>query len=182
MRSPRLRIGRYIPPTKSPRGFCLSPLPHFHLRLPRNIYCKREVKTMSTSDCSCKNICTSVALIVSIAIGIIAAFLRITAAITVTPAFLWVLFGIAVVYLGILLISSVFVRCCDNSLCCIKTVLTVLLSAILATVLFSVILLAIEFVATSVVGAIITGLLLLSFSLTLTETACLIRCIVTSNS
>ncbi len=137
---------------------------------------------MSTSDCSCKGSCTGVALIVSIAIGIITAFLRITAAITVTPAFLWVLFGIAVVYLGVLLLASVSVRCCDNFPCCIRTILTVLLISILATVLFSVILLAIDFVATSIVGAIITGLLLLFFSLTLTETACLVRCLVTGNS
>ncbi len=137
---------------------------------------------MSTSDCGCRGSCTTAALIASIAIGIIAAFLRITAAITVTPAFLWTVFGIAVVYLGVLLIASVSVKCCDNYPCCIRTILTVLLLAILATVLFSVILLAIEFVATSIVGAVITGLLLLSFSLTLTETACLIRCIVTSNS
>ena len=137
---------------------------------------------MSTSDCSCRGSCTTGAVIASIAIGIIAAFLRITAAITVTPAFLWVLFGIAVVYLGVLLIASVQLKCCGNYPCCIKTILTVLLLSLLATVLFSVILLAIEFVATSVVGAVITGLLLLSFSLSLSETACLIRCIVTSNS
>ena len=137
---------------------------------------------MSTSDCSCRGTCTSVALIVSIAVGIIAAFLKITAAITVTPAFLWVLFGIAVVYLAVLLIASVSVRCCENFPCCIRSILAVLLVSILLTVLFSVVLLAIEFVATSIIGAVITGLLLLFFSLTLTETACLIRCLVTGNS
>lgn len=140
---------------------------------------------MSTSDCSCRssctNTCTTIALIVSVAVGIIAAFLRITAAITVTPAFLWVLLGIAVVYLAIVLLTSASVKCCDEKLpCCITTTLSVLLAAIIATVLFSVVLLGIEFVATSIIGAIITGLLLFSFFLTITETACLARCIITS--
>ena len=135
---------------------------------------------MSTNDCTCRGTCTTVALIISIVVGIIAAFLRITAAITVTPAFLWVVFGIAVVYLGVLLITMASVSCCENkSTCCIKTILTVLLGAIIATIFFAIVLLAVEFPATSVLGAIITGLLLLSFFLTLTETACLVRCIIT---
>ena len=135
---------------------------------------------MSTNDCTCRGTCTTVALIVSIVVGIIAAFLRITAAITVTPAFLWVVFGIAVVYLGVLLIAVSSVNCCENkSPCCIRTIIAVLLGAIIATILFAIVLLAVEFVATSVLGAIITGLLLFSFFLTLTETACLVRCLVT---
>lgn len=133
---------------------------------------------MSTSDCSCKGTCTTVAVIISAVAGIIAAFLRITAAITVTPAFLWTVFGIAVVYLAVILVSSASVNCCDNNPCCIKSIITVLLSAIIATVFFAVVLLAVEFAATSLIGAVITGLLLLSFFLTLTETACLIRCII----
>lgn len=134
---------------------------------------------MSTSDCSCKGTCTTVAVIISAVAGIIAAFLRITAAITVTPAFLWTVFGIAVVYLAVILVSSASVNCCDNKFhCCIKSIITVLLSAIIATVFFAVVLLAVEFAATSLIGAVITGLLLLSFFLTLTETACLIRCII----
>ena len=138
---------------------------------------------MSNNDCSCRNTCTTIALIVSIVIGIITAFLRITAAITVTPAFLWVVFGIAVVYLAIVLLTTVSINCCDNdSPCCLKTALSVLLGAILATILLAVILLAVEFAATSIIGAIITGLLLLSFFLTLTETACLARCIVTNKA
>jgi hypothetical protein len=60
--------------------------------------------------------------------------------------------------------------------------LTVLLGAIIATILFAVVLLGIEFVATSIIGAVLTGLLLLSFFLTLTETACLVRCIITSKN
>lgn len=134
-----------------------------------------------SNDCSCRNnTCTTVALIVSIVVGIITAFLRITAAITVTPAFLWTVFGIAVVYLAVVLLASVSVNCCENKTpCCVKNIISVLLGAIIATVFFAILLLAVEFVATSILGAVITGLLLLSFFLTLTETACLVRCIIT---
>lgn len=135
---------------------------------------------MSTSNCSCTGTCTTLAVIISAVVGIVAAFLRITAAITVTPAFLWTLFGIAVVYLAIILATSASVNCCDNKFpCCASRILTVLLWAIIATVLLSIVLLAVEFAATSLLGAVITGLLLLSFFLTLTETVCLIRCIFT---
>ena len=56
--------------------------------------------------CNCKLNCVGLAVIASIIIGIVTAMLRITAVITVTPAFLWVLFGIAVVYLAIVLLAS----------------------------------------------------------------------------
>ena len=136
---------------------------------------------MSNCDCPCRNTCTTIAVIVSAAVGIIAAFLRITAAITVTPAFLWTVFGIAVVYLGVVLVTAASVNCCDNKKpCCLETTITVLLGAIIATALFDVVLLGVEFAATSIVGAILTGLLLLSFFLTLTETACIVRCIITN--
>lgn len=136
---------------------------------------------MSNNDCSCRNTCTTLAIIVSAVVGIIAAFLRITAAITVTPAFLWTVFGIAVVYLAIALVTSASINCCDKKTpCCLETTVTVLLGAIIATILLAVVLLAVEFVATSIIGAVLTGLLLLSFFLTLTETACLVRCIITS--
>ena len=89
---------------------------------------------MSNNDCSCRNnSCTTLALIISIVVGIITAFLRITAAITVTPAFLWTVFGIAVVYLAVVLLASVSVNCCENKTpCCVKNIISVLLGAIIA--------------------------------------------------
>ena len=135
---------------------------------------------MSTSDCSCRSTCTTAALIISIAVGIIAAFLRITAAITLTPAFLWTVFGIAVVYLGVMLLASTTLRCCSNTPCCIRPTMAIQLGAIIATILLAVVLLAVEFAATSLLGAVLTGLLLFALFLTLTETACLTRCILTS--
>lgn len=131
---------------------------------------------MSTINCNCETTCTVKALIASIIIGVIAAFLRITAVITVTPVFLWVLFGIAIVYLAVTLVSSALTGIRGTRRCTCTNLNTVL-AGILGTVLTSAILLGITFAATSVIGAVITGLLLFFFSLTVISTACLAKCI-----
>ena len=126
---------------------------------------------MNRNDCDCSISCTGISVLVSIIIGVIAAILRYTAVITVTPAFLWVLLGISIVYLGITLFTSAFGernRCCDF--------LNAFLTGVLGTVLTSVILLGVTFAATSIIGAIITGALLFFFSLLITTATCLIRC------
>ncbi len=128
---------------------------------------------MAIFGCGCRNTCTSIAFVASLIIGVVAAFLRIMAVITVTPAFLWVTFGIAVVYLAILLANALFAST-DEAVCTVKTV-NALLGSIVGTVLFSLVLLAIPFVATSIVGAILTGVLLFFFSLIITATACLVK-------
>lgn len=131
---------------------------------------------MALFNCNCKRDCTLLAVIASIIIGIIAAFLQITGVITVTPAFLWVVLGIAVVYLAVLLVSIALARIstCRPCLCnAIHTVLT----GILGTILFSVVLLGVGVTATSVVSAILVGLLLALLTLTFAGTACLIQCL-----
>ena len=130
---------------------------------------------MSNYCCNSRNLlgCTGFAIIVSVIIGVITAFLTFTATIAITTTFLWVLFGIAVGYLGLVL--GVFSRGITNSVCLCRAVST-LLVGILGTVLFSVILLAIDIVTASITGAIIIGLLLLAFSLIITSTACAVRC------
>ena len=133
------------------------------------------------SSCrSCSPGCTVIAVVVSLILGIITAFLRITATITLTPAFLWVLLGVAVVYLAVVLLSAALFRrgCCED-LC---TIVTTLLAGIFGTVLLSIVLLAIEFVATSIIGAVLTGGLLFFFFLTVTSTGCLVRCFFNCNS
>lgn len=127
---------------------------------------------MANFCCSCKSDCAGVAIVTSIIIGIITAFLRFSAVITLTPAFLWVIFGIAVVYLAIAFIKSPFTRRSR----CVCANLPVFLAGVLGTILTSVVLLAIEFAATSVIGAIIAGAALFFFSLLITTTACLVKC------
>ena len=128
---------------------------------------------MAVFCCETRASCTGLAVIASAILGVIAAFLRITAVITVTPAFLWVALGVAVVYLAVLLATTgcnQSARCCR----CRGCALTALLAGILGTALVSVVLLAIAFAATSVIGAILVGLLIFFLSLILSATACLV--------
>lgn len=129
---------------------------------------------MSLFGCNSRCSCTGAAVIASAVIGVLAAFLQITGVITVTPAFLWVAFGIAVVYLGVLVISASLAGCPERTGCrC--TALNALLLGILGTVLFALVLLSVGIVATSVVSAILVGLLLFFLALALTGTACYVR-------
>ena len=132
---------------------------------------------MSICGCNFKCSCTLGALIVSLLTGVISAFLQITAAITLTPVIYWVLFGIAVAYLGLLTATAGR----NQSCACSCAALNAVLLGILGTILFSVILLLVTFAATSALGAIVVGLLIASFVLTITATVCLIRCITGCN-
>ena len=127
--------------------------------------------------CDNKQGCVSAAVFASVIIGIVTAFLRITGVITVTPAFLWVVFGVAVGYLAVLLLAA-FLN--HRTFICVRA-LPAVLAGVLGSVLLSVVLLAITFAATSVIGAIVTGLLLLFFSLLITATACLVKCLAYGN-
>lgn len=130
------------------------------------------------SMCNCKCNCTLAAVVGSLIVGIIAAFLQITGVITVTPVFLWVALGIAVGFLGILTLRAGNSCCIRNSECHCSA-LNALLLAILGTILFSVILLAVGITATSVLSAIGVGILLLFLSLVFTEAACYVRSLAT---
>ena len=132
-------------------------------------------------NCDCRISCPLLAIAASIIIGIITAFLRITAVITLTPAFLWVVLGIAVVYLAITLLSAAIAQDSDTRLRCLCPILSTLLAGILGAILLAIVLLAIEFVATSIIGAILTGALLAFLSLLITSTACLVKCLAKCN-
>lgn len=130
---------------------------------------------MAFFNCETRRDCTALAIISSLIIGVIAAFLQITGVITLTPVFSIVAFGIATLYLAVTLIASALSQgtlTCHNSC----SPLTAVLIGILGTILFAVILLAISFAATSVIGAIIVGALFFSFTLMITATACLAKC------
>ncbi len=131
---------------------------------------------MSIVNCDRRHSCTDAAVVASLIVGIVTALLTFTAVITVAPVFLWVVFGIAVAFLAVILLTAAFggreVRLCINS------VLAALLTGILGSILTSLILLAVGFAATSIVGAIVTGAMLVFFSLIITVAACLARCLV----
>ena len=130
---------------------------------------------MSIFGCNCRNRCALLAIVASVIIGIVAAFLLITGTITVPPVFLIVAFGIAVAALGVLVIATALVRRYAGA--CLCTALQTLLTGILGTILLSVVLLAVGIVATSVVSAILVGLTAGFFALTITGSACFVRCL-----
>lgn len=127
--------------------------------------------------CNCRISCPLLSVVTSIIIGIIAAFLQISAVITITPAFLWVVLGIAVVYLAVLLVVTATLEGPDVRIGCLCPILSTLLIGILGAILFSIILLGVAFAATSIIGAIFTGALLAFLSLLITSTVCLIKCL-----
>lgn len=131
---------------------------------------------MAIFGCDCKRNCALTALIFSAIVGVLTAFLQITGVITVTTTFLQVVFAIGVVYLGLLVAASVLTRRTVTPECTCET-LRQLLFAILGSITAAVILLAVGIVATSILNAILVGVLLFFFALMLSGTACYVRCL-----
>ncbi len=131
---------------------------------------------MKKNGCNCLFDCVALSAIAAIIVGVIGVALTITATIAVTPAFLWVSLGIAVVYLAVLLVATAITRSPGIRGCICRT-LSVLFTGILGTALTSLVLLGVSFAATSFLGALITGALLAFLALTLASTTCLIRCL-----
>ncbi len=126
------------------------------------------------NNCGCgpRCTCTLAAIVASAILGVLTAFLQITGVITITTVFLWVVLGVAVVYLG----GLALVRQSQEVCGCLCTALNTLLAGILGSIALALILLAVGITATSITSAILVGLLLFFFSLTFTSLACLIRC------
>lgn len=114
----------------------------------------------------CRTPCQLAAVIAGLIIGVI----------TVTVPFLLVAFGIGVVYLLALLPTVALMDRTERSYCRCDN-LRVVLAGILGTILFAVILLAVGITATSVISAILAGLLAAFVTLIFVGTACLVRCI-----
>ncbi len=134
---------------------------------------------MSFLCCDNNRNCTIAAVIGSLILGIIGAFLQITDALAVTTPFLWVTFGIGVGILAIALASARIHGDSESYHCCPP--LSALLIGALGAILTALILLGIPAAIGGVVGAIFIGLLLFSLFLTLSATACYIRCLTRCN-
>lgn len=130
-------------------------------------------------NCNCKCHervdCSILAIGTAILVGVVAGILRYTAVITVAPLFLQVAFGIGLVTLAVLFVRALIGRGTTQGDCACA-ILSLLLLGILGTLLTSLILLGITFVATSVVGAILTGSLFAALALIVTTVACFIKC------
>ena len=128
---------------------------------------------MSQIVCRFRPACTTQALIASVIVGVVTAFLQITGVILATPVFLWVALGVAVGYLAIQTLAAALASRRETAGCCRQ--LGTVLVGILGTILLSVVLLAVGIVATSVVSAILVGLLVFFLFLGLISTACYVR-------
>ena len=135
---------------------------------------------MSIYNCCCKRDCVLTAVIAAVIVGIVTAFLQITGTITVTTVFPWAALGIAVVYLGALLVSAVIARRTECNTCIAGSIEAVL-TGILGTILFAAILLAVGIVATSVINAILVGILAAAMTLTFAGIACFVKCLIGCN-
>ncbi len=132
--------------------------------------------SMHDCNCGCRCRCGLTALIASLLLGVIAAFLRITGVLNLTTAFLGAAFIIAVVYLAVLILSMA-VMGKREACACLCTHLRKLLAGALGTFLFALVLLLIDVAAASVIGAILAGVLIFFFTLMFAGSACLIRCL-----
>ena len=126
------------------------------------------------SNICCKCNCVVLALISSIALGIVASVLLFTAVITVTATFYWVALGIAVGFLALTLVAVPRTSCFDSS-SCFCYILTAILAGALGTILTALILLGVGFAATSALGAVVFGILIFLEALLLTSVACFIK-------
>lgn len=127
-------------------------------------------------NCNCRFNCILTAIITSVIAGTVAAFLQLSGLITVTTVFLLVALGIGVVYLAVGFLASAIFNRTDARPFCLCRNLNTQLVGVLGTILLSLILLAVGITATSILSAILVGLLVAFLWLTFAATACSIRC------
>ncbi|MGN1194407.1 MAG: hypothetical protein ACI4SB_02895 [Acutalibacteraceae bacterium] len=131
---------------------------------------------MALNDCDCKFrcVCTVYAIISSIILGLVAAVLSVCRVICFKPVFFWFLLVISIVYLAVLIIAAVLKK--DERQCkCKCQILNTLLAGILGTVAISILLLGIGHCIPCGLSAVLIGVLIAFFSLTVTSTACLVK-------
>ena len=123
-------------------------------------------------NCNCRPTCSGLAIIAAAVLGVLAAFLQLGAVIAVSAALIGVFFGIAVGYLAVVTVAAALAR---RQGCCVS--LGTVLTGALGTIATAVVLLVVDIAAASVLGAILTGVLVFFFALTLAATACYARCL-----
>lgn len=126
------------------------------------------------SNLICRNDSLQFGIVTSIIIGVIAAALAFTGVLAVATNFYWVALGIAVGFLAVTLIASPFIV----GDCCVMSVLPALSVGIIGTSFFSLILLGTELAVTSILGALLFGILVVLLFLTLISVLNLIKCII----
>ncbi len=130
---------------------------------------------MRNSNCNTRVDCAFLAIAAAVIVGIVAAIAQFTAIVTFTTVFYIVAFGVAVLFLAVLLamVPVLYRMSCQS--CCGSNIKLATIG-ILGTIVTSIILIAVGFAATSVLGAIFVGLLAGFFTLVVTSIACTINC------
>ena len=131
---------------------------------------------MKQTCCNTRVDCAFLAMATAIIVGIVAAIAQFTAIVTFTTIFYIVAFGVAALFLAVLLalVPVLYRVACQN--CCAYNVKLATLG-ILGSVVTSIILIAGEFAATSVLGAVFVGVLAASFALMVMSIICTINCV-----
>lgn len=130
---------------------------------------------MRQSNCNSHVDCSLLSVAAAVVVGLVAAIAQFTAIITLTTVFYIVAFGIAVLFLAVLLaLVPVLYRVACGS-CCASNI-KVVTTGILGAIFTSVILIAVGFTATSVLGAVFVGLLAAFLTLAVTGVVCAINC------
>lgn len=127
------------------------------------------------TNCSCRFSCTSVGVILSVIVGVVTALLTVTGTVTIAPVFFTVAAATAAGALIILFLAAVFGR--FGCSCCVQNSIAAVLIGVLGVLATAAILTSVVFAATSILGAVVTGLLLAFLSLIFVSYACLIRCL-----
>lgn len=127
------------------------------------------------TNCSCRFSCTGVAAVISAIVGVVTALLTVTGTITVAPLFFTVAAATAAGALVLLFLAAVFSR--FGCSCCVQNSIAAVLIGIIGVLATAAILISVAFAATSILGAVITGLLLAFLSLIFVSYACIIRCL-----
>lgn len=125
------------------------------------------------TECKCRTGCNCalIAVITSVIIGVITAFLTYSSTIAVGTTFIWVVFAVALFFLAVLLVVSALTAVGR----CSCTLLKQLLTGIIGTVLISFVLITVDIAAASILGAAVTGASLAFFSLIVTSAVCFVR-------
>ena len=127
------------------------------------------------TNCSCRFSCTGVAAVISAIVGVVTALLTVTGTITIAPIFFTVAAATAAGALVLLFLAAVFGR--FGCSCCLQNSIAAVLIGALGVLATAAVLTSVVFAATSILGAVITGLLLAFLSLIFVSYACLIRCL-----
>lgn len=121
-------------------------------------------------------VCTVNAFASAVLFGFAGAILHFEHFFALQPCFLWALLGLSAVYLAALIVAFTLGK--GKISCRYRCViLNTLLAAILGAVLFCVLLLGVGTSISHGLCSVLVGLLIAFFSLTLTSTACLVKCL-----